>query len=232
MNGGGESYSGVVPTKRSNEGQGGPQEIVEGRPLTKENMGQPNSNRTPSRGNERSGLDRVRQAAKQDKGLRFTALLHHVNVDLLRSSYYGLKKQAAAGVDGVTWEAYEDDLEDRLIDLHGRIHRGAYRAKPSRRVWIPKADGRQRPLGIAALEDKIVQRAVGTVLDQIWEEDFLGFSYGFRPGRSQQDALDALSVGITQKKVNGVLDLDIRSFLDTASYCPLIHESCSNNSGC
>ena len=203
---------------RSNEGQGGPQEIVEGRPLTKENMGQPNSNRTPSRGNELSGLDRVRRAAKEDPRLRFTALLHHVNVELLRSSYQSLKKQAAAGVDGVTWEAYGEGLEDRLMDLHGRIHRGAYRAKPSRRVWIPKADGRQRPLGIAALEDKIVQRAVGTVLNQIWEEDFLGFSYGFRPGRSQQDALDALNVGITQKKVNGVLDLDIRSFFDKVGH--------------
>ena len=123
-------------------------------------------------------------------------------------------------------------LEARLADLHGRIHSGGYRAKPSRRVWIPKTDGRQRPLGIAALEDKIAQRAVGTVLNQIWEEDFLGFSYGFRPERSQHEALDALYVGITQKKVNWVLDLDIKSFLDTASYCPLIHESSSNSSGC
>lgn len=191
---------------------------MEGRPLTKKNMEQLNSNRTPSRSNEPSGLDRVRQAAKQDKGLRFTALLHHVDVDLLRSSYHSLKKQAAAGVDGVTWAEYGEGLEDRLVDLHGRIHRGAYRARPSRRVWIPKADGRERPLGIAALEDKIVQRAVGTVLNQIWEEDFLGFSYGFRPGRSQQDALDALSVGITQKKVNWVLDLDIRSFFDKVGH--------------
>jgi len=218
MNGSGESYSGVVPTKRSNEGLGGPQEIVEGRPLTKKNTEEPNSNRTRSRGNEPSGLDRVRQAAKEDKGLRFTALLHHVNVDLLRSSYHSLKKEAAAGVDGVTWGEYGEGLEDRLKDLHGRIHRGAYRAKPSRRVWIPKADGRQRPLGIAALEDKIVQHALGRVLNQIWEEDFLGFSYGFRPGRSQQDALDALSVGIAQKKVNWVLDLDIRSFFDKVEH--------------
>jgi group II intron reverse transcriptase/maturase len=218
MNGDGESYSGVVPTKRSNEGQGGPQEIVEGRPPTKKNRGQLNSNRTPSRGNEHSGLDRVRQTAKEDKGLRFTALLHHVSVDLLRSSYQSLKKRAAAGVDEVTWAAYGEGLEDRLIDLHGRIHRGAYRAKPSLRAWIPKTDGRQRPLGIAALEDKIVQRAVGTVLNQIWEEDFLGFSYGFRPGRSQQDALDALYVGITQKKVNWVLDMDIRSFFDKVEH--------------
>lgn len=218
MHGDGESYSGIVPAKQPNEGLGRPQEAVEGRPLTKENMEELNSCRTPSRENEPNGLDRVRQAAKEDKGLRFTALLHHVSVDLLRSSYLSLKKRAAAGVDGVTWEEYGEDLEERLRDLDGRIHRGAYHAKPSRRVWIPKADGRQRPLGIAALEDKVVQHAVGTVLNQIWEEDFLGFSYGFRPGRSQHDALDALYVGITQKKVNWVLDLDIRSFFDRISH--------------
>jgi group II intron reverse transcriptase/maturase len=214
MNGGGESYSGIVPAKRSNEGRGGPKEIVEGRPLTKENTEEPNSYRTQSRESEPSGLDRVRQAARQDKEVRFTALLHHVNIDLLRSSYYSLKRRAAAGVDGMTWQEYGEGLEDRLADLHGRIHSGGYQAKPSRRVWIPKTDGRQRPLGIAALEDKIAQRAVGTVLNQIWEEDFLGFSYGFRQGRSQHEALDALYVGITQKKVNWVLDLDIKSFFD------------------
>jgi group II intron reverse transcriptase/maturase len=156
----------------------------------------------------------VREAARQDRKLKFTALLHHVNVQLLRESYRSLKKQAAPGVDGVTWEEYGRGLEIRLADLHRRVHRGAYRAQPSRRVWIPKADGRQRPLGIAALEDKIVQNAVGTVLNQIWEEDFLGFSYGFRPGRSQQDALDALWVGVVRKRVNWILDLDIRSFFD------------------
>ena len=218
MYGGGESYSGVVLTKQPNEGQGGPQEVVEGRPLTEENMEEPNSSRTQRRENESTGLDRVRQAAKQDKGVRFTALLHHVNLERLGSSYHSLRKRAAAGVDGMTWEEYGERLEERLADLHGRIHRGAYRAKPSRRVWIPKADGRQRPLGIAALEDKIVQHAVGTVLTQIWEEDFLGFSYGFRPGRSQQDALDALYVGITQKKVNWVLDLDVKSFFDRVGH--------------
>jgi group II intron reverse transcriptase/maturase len=218
MNGGGESYSGVVPTKQPNEGLGGPKETVEGRALTKENREEPNSHRTPRRESEPSGLDRVGQAAKKDKGLRFTALLHHVNVEQLRSSYYSLKKRAAAGVDGMTWQEYGEGLEARLTDLHGQIHRGAYRAKPSRRVWIPKGDGRQRPLGIAALEDKIVQHAVGTVLNSIWEEDFLGFSYGFRPGRSQQDALDALYVGITQKKVNWVLDLDVKSFFDKVEH--------------
>ena len=164
--------------------------------------------------------------------MRFTALLHHVTIDQLRSSYYKLKKQAAPGVDGVTWHDYGRDLEARLRDLHRRIHCGAYRAQPSRRIWIPKADGRQRPLGIAALEDKVVQHVVGTVLSQIWEEDFLGFSYGFRSGRNQHNALDALYVGRTRRKVNWVLDLDIRAFLDTASYCPLVHESFSKSGGC
>jgi group II intron reverse transcriptase/maturase len=191
---------------------------VEGRTLTKENVGQPNPDWTPSQGSGPSGLDRVREAAKKDGKLRFTALLLHITIELLRDSYSNLKKKAAPGVDGVTWEEYGRDLEVRLKDLHGRIHRGAYRALPSRRVWIPKSDGRQRPLGIAALEDKVVQAAVGTVLNQIWEEDFLGFSYGFRPGRSQHDALDALYVGSTRKRVNWVLDLDVRSFFDKVDH--------------
>jgi len=218
MHGGGESYSGIVPSKQPNEDQGGSQEVVEGRPLTKENMGEPNSCRTPSRESEPNGLDRVREAARKDGKLRFTALLHHVTIDLLRDSYHSLRKRAAPGVDGMTWEEYGRGLEARLSDLHGRIHRGAYQARPSKRVWIPKADGRQRPLGITALEDKIVQHAVGTVLNRIWEEDFLGFSYGFRPGRSQHDALDALYVGIVRKRVNWVLDLDIRAFFDRISH--------------
>jgi retron-type reverse transcriptase len=212
--GDGESDSGVVPTKQPNKSGQALAEVVEGRPLTKENMDQPNQPRTPRRVNWSSGLARVREAARKDKQLRFTALLHHVTVDLLRDSYCALKRGAAAGVDGVTWQEYGRGLEERLRNLHGRIHRGAYRALPSLRAWIPKADGRPRPLGIAALEDKIVQHAVGRVLNQIWEEDFLGFSYGFRPGRSQHDALDALWVGITGKKVNWILDLDIRSFFD------------------
>ena len=214
MNESGESYSGIVPTKQPNQGGEAPAEVVEGRPLTKENTPEPNSHRTPGRGSGRSGLERVREAARRDKKQRFTALLHHVSIDLLRESYHSLKKKAAPGVDGMTWKEYGEDLEARLADLHGRIHRGAYRAQPSRRVWIDKTDGRKRPLGIAALEDKIVQRAVGEVLNQIWEEDFQGFSYGFRPGRGQHDALDALSVGIVRKKVGWVLDLDIRSFFD------------------
>ena len=151
MHGSGESYSGVVPAKQPNKSGRPLAEVVEGRALTKENMGQPNPSRTPSRENGPSGLDRVREAAKRDGKVRFTALLHHVTTDLLRESYHRLKKRAAPGVDGVTWEEYGRDLEAQLSDLHGRIHRGAYRAQPSRRVWIPKTDGRQRPLGIAAL---------------------------------------------------------------------------------
>jgi RNA-directed DNA polymerase len=214
MNGNGESYDAIVPAKQPNESRGRPQEVVEGRASAKENLGQSNSYRTQGRESESSGLDRVREAAKEDKGLRFTALLHHVTPGLLYVSYFSLKPKAAAGVDGVTWQEYGEDLQARLADLHSRIHSGGYRAKPSRRVWIPKSDGRQRPLGIAALEDKIVQHAVGKVLTQIWEEDFQGFSYGFRPGRNQHEALDALYVGITQKKVDWVLDLDIKSFFD------------------
>ena len=215
MNGSRESYRVIVPAKRSNESQGGPQEIGEGRALTEENTGQSNSNRTPSRDHGISGLERVRQAARGNPQLKFTALLHHINIDLLRNSYYGLKRQAAPGVDGVVWQEYGEGLEERLRDLHGRIHRRAYRAKPSLRKWIPKGDGsKQRPLGIAALEDKIVQAAVVKVLNQIWEEDFVEFSYGFRPGRRQHDALDALYTGMMVRKVNFIVDLDIRSFFD------------------
>ena len=214
MHDSGESYSGIVPTKQPNKSGTPPAEAVEGRPLTKENTSEPNSCRTPCRESGRSGLERVREAARKDKKQRFTALLHHVSIDLLRESYYSLKKKAAPGVDGMTWKEYGEDLEARLADLHGRIHRGAYRAQPSRRTWIDKTDGRQRPLGIAAQEDKVVQHAVGKVLSQIWEEDFQGFSYGFRPGRGQHDALDALWVGIVRKKVGWILDLDIRSFFD------------------
>ncbi len=228
----GESYSGIVLTKQPNKSGQPPAEAVEGRRLTKENTPEPNSYRTPSRESGRSGLERVREAARKDGKLRFTALLHHVSIDLLRESYYSLKRKAAPGVDGVGWGEYGEDLEARLSELQGRIHRGAYRARPSRRTWILKSDGRARPLGIAALEDKVVQYAVGKVLGQIWEEDLVGYSYGFRPGRGQPDALDALWVGIVRKKVNWILDLDIRSFLDRLSYCPLVHENCSNSAGC
>jgi RNA-directed DNA polymerase len=228
-----ESDSGIfVPMNHPNKDEQLSAEGEEGRPLIKENTHQLNTSSTQSETRVSQGLAGVRQAAKERKKEKFTALLHHLTVELLRQSFYALKRRAAPGVDGVTWREYEPGLEDRLIDLHNRVHRGAYQARPSRRVYIPKPDGRQRPLGVAALEDKIVQQAMVTILNQIYEEDFRGFSYGFRPGRSQHQALDALSVGITRKKVNWVLDADIRGFLDTASYCPLIHESCSNSGGC
>jgi len=199
-------------------------EVGEKRAWAKENIVQPNTNPTQSGERVSQGLNGVREAARKRRQERFTALLHHLNVDLLRKSYYALKRQAAPGVDGVTWQEYETGLEDRLVDLHSRAHRGAYRAQPSRRVYIPKADGRQRPLGIAALEDKIVQQAVVTILNQIYEVDFKGFSYGFRLGRNPHQALDALTVGIQRKRVNWVLDADIRGFLDRVPQCPLIHE--------
>jgi RNA-directed DNA polymerase len=164
------------------------------------------------------GLERVRTAARLKKKERFTALLHHVNVELLRDAYSWLKRDAAAGVDGVTWEEYGIDLDRRLADLHARIHRGSYRAQPSQRRYIPKPDGRQRPLGVAAVEDKIVQRALVEVLNAIYEGDFLGFSYGFRPKRGQHDALDALAVGIDRAAVNWILDADIAGFFDTVSH--------------
>lgn len=214
----GESDGGVVPTKCPNKGVRAPAEGMEGRRPTKENNEQTTPPRTQRRMSESSGLPGVRQVARKEKRTRFTALLHHVTVELLRSAYYGLKREAAAGVDGMTWKEYETDLETRLEDLHSRVHRGTYRAQPSRRSYIPKADGRLRPLGIAALEDKIVQAAVVRVLEQIYEEDFKGFSYGFRPKRSQHDALDALWVGIMRKKVNWVLDADIRGFFDTIDH--------------
>ena len=160
----------------------------------------------------------MRKAARKDKRTRFTALLHHVTVGLLRDSYFALKRDAAPGIDGVTWKEYETGLDEKLADLHSRIHRGTYPAQPSKRAYIPKADGRQRPLGIAALEDKVVQQAAVAILNQIYEEDFLGFSYRFRPGRSQHQALDALWVGIMRKKVNWILDADIRGFFDHLSH--------------
>src|ERR687897_1687970 len=169
-----------------------------------------------------SELDRVRQVARQDKDARFTALLHHVTVDRLRAAYRAIRPGAAPGVDGVTWRGYGQGLEAKLRDLHARVHRGAYRAKPSRRAYIPKADGRQRPLGVGSLEDKIVQRAVAEVLNAIYETDFLGFSYGFRPGCSQHQALDALVVGIYRRRINWILDADIRSFFDSMSHAWLM----------
>ena len=214
----GESDGWVVPAKPSNKGASSPAEMVEGSRPAEGNIGGINTSRNQSREIVSRGLAGVRESARKDKKRKYTSLLHHVTVGLLRDSYYSLKRRAAPGVDGVTWQQYGEGVEERLQDLHGRVHRGAYRAQPSRRTYIPKADGRQRPLGIAALEDKIVQQAVATVLNAICEEDFQGFSYGFRPGRSQHDALDALSVGIRRKKVKWVLDLDVQGFFDNVSH--------------
>jgi RNA-directed DNA polymerase len=213
-----ESDGPIVPKKRANKADLSAAESVEGRGSTKGNATETLLAPDSEPGKRGMGLWGVREAAKRDTKLRFTALLHHVTPELLLASYLALKRSAAPGVDGVTWQAYRRDLEERLTDLHRRVHRGAYRAQPSKRAWIPKADGRQRPLGIAALEDKIVQQAVKTVLEQIYEEDFLGFSYGFRPGRSCHNALDALWVGITHRKVNWVLDADIRGFFDNIDH--------------
>src|SRR3981081_1944428 len=197
-------------------------EPAEPREGTEGNTGEQHTYRTPSRESVSQGLERVREAAKQRKKERFTALLHHVTIDLLKAAYSWLKREAAPGVDGRTWQSYKQNLEVNLAELHSRIHRGTYRALPSRRRYIPKPDGRQRPLGIAALEDKIVQRAVVEVLNAIYEEDFLGFSYGFRPGRGQHDALDALATAITHTPVNWILDADLRSFFDSVSQSWLV----------
>ena len=219
MNGRGKSDGFVVPEKPPNRDQTRSAEAVEGRDPTKGNAGQQTTSRTQSRSNDVSQtLDRVREAARKDQKARFTALLHHVTLERMRLAFHALKRNASPGVDGVTWEQYAQDLESNLAGLHRRLHCGAYRAKPSRRAYIPKADGRQRPLGVAALEDKLVQRAVVDVMNAIYEEDFLGFSYGFRPGRRQHDALDALATGILRKKVNWVLDADIRGFFDAISH--------------
>ena len=209
----------VVPVNQlNNEGQQPSAEAGEGREQTRENIVQSHMHPTQSGKRMSQGLHGVRQAARERKQERFTALLHHLSVGLLRDSFYALQRKASPGVDGMRWQEYETGLEDRLVDLHSRVHRGAYRAKPSRRVFIPKADGRQRPLGIAALEDKIVQQAVVSILNQIYEADFRGFSYGFRPGRDPHQALDALTVGIQRKRVNWVIDADIRGFFDNMSH--------------
>src|SRR5271165_4629305 len=197
-------------------------EPVERRVGTEGNANQHNTRRAQNRESVSQALDRIRQAARTRKKERFTALLHHVDIDLLRIAFLALKRDAAPGADGQTWRDYEADLEPRLEALHERVQRGAYRPQPSRRTYIPKADGKQRPLAIAALEDKIVQGATAMVLNAIYEEDFLGFSYGFRPGRGPHDALDALDVGINSRKVNYILDADIRSFLDDSSDYPRI----------
>src|ERR1700724_2343832 len=218
-NGPGKSDRPTVPGKSPNNAGQPATEGMEGRGLAKGNLPQQNASRTPSRTDAPSALERVRQAASKDKETRFTALLPHIyNLETLRTAYFCLKKEAAPGVEGETWRHYGETLEDNLQDLSHRLKRGAYRAKPVRRAYINKSDGRKRPLGVPALEDKIVQRATVEVLNAIYETDFLGFSYGFRPGRSQHNALDALYTGLLTKKVNWVLDVDIRSFFDGLSH--------------
>ena len=207
----------IVAGKPTNKSGRPAAESVEPRAGAKGNASQQSTHRTQGRERVSQALERVRQAARQRKKEKFTALLHHVSVDLLGMAFFALKRDAAPGVDGVTWRTYEADLDRNLTDLHERVHRGAYRALPSRRTYIPKTDGKQRPLAVAALEDKIVQRATVAVLNAIYEEDFLGFSYGFRPKRGQHDALDALAVGIGSKRVNFILDADVASFFDSVS---------------
>lgn len=208
----------IVATKRANK-RGRPwAESVERRERAEGNTSEQHTHRTLSRASVSQRLERVRARARQGKKERFTALMHHITVDVLDAAFGWLKRNAAAGVDGVTWHEYACNREANLNDLHARLHRGAYWAMPVRRQYIPKPDGRQRPLGIAALEDKIVQRALVEVLNAVYEQDFLGFSYGFRPGRSQHDALDALAVGIDRMKVNWIVDADIARFFDTVSH--------------
>jgi RNA-directed DNA polymerase len=224
MHGPGQSDRPVVPTKSPNKPGEPGAEGMEGRGLAKGNPSQQNAPRAQHRDGARSALERVREVAERDKTVRFTTLLHHVyHVEHLRAAYHALKRDAAPGIDGETWEPYGQALEANLADLAGRLKRGAYRARPVKRTYIPKADGRQRPLGIPTLEDKLVQRATVEVLNAIYETDFLGFSYGFRPGRSPHQALDALYAGLLTRKVNWVLDADIRGFLDAATYCPPVH---------
>jgi group II intron reverse transcriptase/maturase len=209
----------VVPQRSSNKAERSAAETAEGRTPAKGNPRERNALRTQRREGVQSALERVREAAKKDRKQRFTALLHHVyDVDRLRQAYFALKRDAAAGIDGETWQHYGECLEENLRDLSERLRRGAYRARPVRRAYIPKADGRQRPLGVPVLEDKLVQRATAEVLGVIYETDFLGFSYGFRPGRRAHDALDALAVGIWSRRVNWVLDADIRSFFDAMKH--------------
>src|ERR1700681_551810 len=217
MHGRGGSDSAIVAGKPTNKAERSVAEPVEPRAEAEGNASQQSTGRAQSRGTVSQALERIRQAARQRKKEKFTALLHHISIELLGEAFFELKEDAAPGVDGLTWRTYEADLDRNLTDLHDRVQRGAYRALPSRRVYIPKPDGRQRPLAVAALEDKIVQRAVVALLNAIYEEDFLGISYGFRPGRGAHDALDALCVGIGSRKVSFILDADIRSFFDEIS---------------
>ena len=218
MDGMKKSDEAVIPMMATNKGAQTPAESSEGRASTKGNPRDQSTYRTQGRGSVSQAVERVRQAATRKPQEKLTALLHHITTDALRYAFYGLKQTATAGVDGLVWKEYEDGLEERLLDLHGRVHSGAYRALPSRRVAIPKPDGGTRPLGIASLEDKIVQKAVvDVILTPIYEPAFLGFSYGFRPGRGAHDALDALAFGIERRKVSWIIDADIRAFFDRLS---------------
>jgi RNA-directed DNA polymerase len=221
MHGDGKSDRPIVPAKPPNEAEPEAKEVVEGRGLAKGKTPERNMSRTQGRQSMSSALERIRQAARRDKRQRFTALLHHVyDVERLRAAYFGLKREAAPGIDGATWRQYQEGLERNLLDLSERVQRGAYRAQPVRRAYIAKAGEPQklRPLGVLVLEDKVVQRATAQVLSSLYEQDFVGFSYGFRPGRSPHHALDALSVGIMRRKVNWVLDADIGGFFDTLDH--------------
>jgi RNA-directed DNA polymerase len=217
MHGPEKSDSPIVPVKPANKAERSAAESVEGSGGTKRNAGLQSTARAQSRAAVSQAQDRIRGAVIRNRKEKLTALLHHVNVDTLRWAFFSLKKKAAPGVDGVTWDQYAENLEDNLADLHARVHTGAYRAMPSRRRFIPKADGKQRPLGVAAIEDKIVQAAVVAILTPIYEAEFLGFSYGFRPGRSQHDALDALAFGIKARKICWILDADVSGFFDSLS---------------
>ena len=211
----------TVPKKLSNKAERSAAEKAEGRSLAKGNPPQDDTNRMQGRKKVNSALRRIRQAAERDSKVKFTSLLHHIySVDMLREAYFSLKRDAAPGIDGQSWRDYGEDLEEHLRDLSGRLARGAYRASPVQRGYVPKADGRQRPIGVPVLEDKIVQKATVAVLNQLYETEFLGFSYGFRPGRSPHDALAALDRAIFTKKVNYVLDADIRGFLVPSTHYP------------
>jgi group II intron reverse transcriptase/maturase len=211
-----KSDASIVPKKPPNKGQ--PAEVVEGRGAAKGNAGEPPAGRTQSRETASMGLEGIRETAKRDRRVKFTALLHHITPSLLVESFYDLNKAAAVGADGVTWQDYENILYERVHELHREIHTGAYRAQASRRTYILKTDGKLRPLEIAAVEDKIVQQAVGKVLNAIYEEDFLGFSYGFRTGRGQHDALDAVWMGISTRQIGWILDADISAYFDTIDH--------------
>ena len=222
----------VVAMNPANKAARAAAEPEEPRGGAKEKAGQQSTVRTQSRAAVSQAQARLREAVTRNKEQKLTALLHHVNVDVLRAGFLSLKRSAAPGVDELTWDRYAENLEVTLVDLHARVHAGTYRALPSRRRYIPKADGRQRPLGIAALEDKIVQAAVVMLLTPIYEAEFLGFSYGFRPGRGQHDALDALAFGIGKRRINWILDADIRSFFDAATHCTPVHARCSKRPCC